>query len=83
MTRKQQAKELVERFKDNIDKHWVHEIYMKKFAINQAKQCALICVDEKIKQLNKIVKWWNIENGEWYKDELQELQELIKEIEKL
>ena len=45
MTPKEQAKELVERF------YW--KITENSLSVRQAKQCALICVDEILKTYNE------------------------------
>tara|TARA_R110000850_G_scaffold48_1_gene163 strand:+ start:60 stop:245 length:186 start_codon:yes stop_codon:yes gene_type:complete len=52
MTPKEQAKELVERF------YW--KITENSLSVRQAKQCALICVDEILKFHDRIdVDYWN------------------------
>ena len=81
MTPKEKAKKLVDKFWKNGDKG----LHQSNTYINFkcAKQCALICVDEKINSLNKFADYWNLKNGEWYKDELNELKEVKQEIEKL
>ena len=72
---KEKAKELVEKFIEQLD--------MDLF---DAKQCALICVDEKIELLNYIWDEYNIDD-EWLGDIISREQNnllIIKsEIEKL
>lgn len=47
------------------------------------KKCAVITIDEKIESLNTFSEYWNIQNGEWYKDELKELESIKTELNKL
>ena len=55
MTAKDKAKELVERF-------YVCKISTNRFRDEEAKQCALICVDEIVKntlQVPQVLDYWN------------------------
>jgi hypothetical protein len=49
----------------------------------QAKKSAFITIEEKISQLDKFADYWDLKNGEWYKDELEKLNQEKKELEKL
>lgn len=67
LTPKEKAKELVERF------YW--KITENSLSVRQAKQCALICVDELIEAL---------EHNSWQnKDCINHYKEVKKEIEEL
>ena len=80
---KQKAKELVDRFKPHAH-FWVHDLGRQKDydeeQLENAKQCALICVDEKIKLLEKISAVMRVEDYiQWeYKlnNEKQEIEKL-------
>jgi hypothetical protein len=74
---KEKAKELVNKFValDNDIFCSVNYLY--------SKQCALIVINEKINSLNAFSEYWDFKRGEWYKDELQKLEEVKQEIENL
>lgn len=57
MTPKEKAKDLIDKF-ELIDRQYTYQDYLNLFA---AKQCALICVDEILKELKEIKKLYNIE----------------------
>ncbi len=79
MTPKEEAKELVNKFMEKIpfaDK----EVYKdwKKEMLNKAIQCALICVDDKMKfiielQISDLMKYDLIEYQEAVKQEINKL----------
>ena len=71
MTAKEKAKELVDRFLQVYDGR-----------VPQAKQCALICVDEKQKTIDKMFNGYYTMSKEWQK-EYDELEEVKQEINKL
>jgi len=66
MTPKEKAKELV------------NKIYVRQEMLYDAKRCALICVDEKIKTASK-----GVLPSEFPTKEVLRLREVKKEIEKL
>ena len=73
MTAKEKAKELVDKFlneQNNTEE------------ISEAKQCALICVDEKQKTIEKMFNGYYTMPKEW-KKEYDELREIKQEINKL
>jgi len=76
---KRKAKELVERFRNLEDgESWINNY--------NAKQCALICVDENIKIQNSWLRYFNnkdyiVTDAIIYK--LNELYDIKQEIEKL
>ncbi len=64
MTEKDKAKELVDRFYDTIENNV--ELYKGEYLVT-AKQCALVCVDEMIKEhihVSQNYKWQD-EIWEW------------------
>ena len=75
MTAKDKAKELVDRFYDTIENNV--ELYKGEYLVT-AKQCALICVDETIKEHLYISQ-----NYDWQNESYQELEDIKQEIEKL
>jgi len=82
---KEKAKELVDRFlKVRVDASTFDSIKCKYLDIDEAKQCALICVDEKIKIIDIIMNDKNLDisaNATAYVL-IKDLQEVKKEIEK-
>ena len=75
MTAKEKAKELVNCFtkcKDKFNSYYVIPI------IEDAKQCALIAVDEIIKEYSTLPHF-----GELYLENIEYLEEVKQEIEKL
>ena len=84
MTAKEKAKELVDRF-INItpcNDNELSEDEMYKEQLHSAKQCALICVDEKQKTIDKMFNGYYTMPKEWQK-EYDELEEVKEEINKL
>ena len=87
MDSKEKAIELVDKFMTGATKtgynYKSEKITLYVLQFKQAKQCALICVDEKINLLNEIRddnhsdEFWAIENA------LQKLYTVKQEIEKL
>jgi len=79
MTPKEKAKELVDRFSNiSLGEDAMGNPYlMGSETIEEAKECALICVDESIKNLNP---WKNSYMG---RQQIKELQEVKQEIEKI
>jgi hypothetical protein len=96
MTPKEKAEELVDKFKPHSH-FWVHDLGRQKdYEIEQlenAKQCALIAVDEKISLLNEIINqsvdvYQSINTTkrlcvDILNQMLKELKEVKEEIEKL
>ena len=80
LTPKEKAKELVNRFweldmfDDKGDLYWIGK--------EEAKQCALICLDEKQKTIDKMFNGYYTMPKEWQK-EYDELEEVKQEINKL
>ena len=72
---KNEAKELVDRF-------YISKILNTRFRTEEAKQCALICVDEKQKTIDKMFNGYHTMPKEWRK-EYDELEEVNQEILKL
>ena len=84
-TKKEEANELVSKYwnyswNEKKTKNTYKSVSMTKAA---AKMCALIAVQEKISQVEKMASYWDLKSSEWYKDELSELSELKKEVELL
>jgi len=73
MTPKEKAEELVEKFAGGLGEKL--EMYNSEILIG-AKQCALICVDEKIKTGIEL-------NGEMFSGFIERLQDIKEEINKL
>jgi len=73
MTPKEKADELVEKFTGGLSEKL--EMYNSEILIG-AKQCALICVDEKIKTGIEL-------NGEMFSGFIERLQDIKEEINKL
>lgn len=48
-----------------------------------SKRCAIICNQQEIDQLNRFADYWDLKNGEWYKDELIKLEEVKQAINQL
>jgi hypothetical protein len=71
MNKKEKAKEL-------IDKMWIYSIPNANGSWNNAKQCALICVDEILNLMIKNFEWDINHNGN-----IDYWQEVKKEIEAL
>ena len=65
------------------------EIFLKFFNSNGiaskviAKKDSFLAVEEMRYQINKMASYWNLKDGEWYRDEILELDELKSELEKL
>ena len=81
MTPKEKAKELVDRFKnDTVIYTWDNNGYEidKETSLQNAKNCALICVDEKIKTASK-----GVLPSEFPTKEVLRLREVKQEIIKL
>ena len=82
---KSKEKELVEKFMQ-YSYYDAHDLttrtQRKKSNVESAIECALICIDEKITFLNKVADYWDLKNGEWYKDELSEIEQVKNEINK-
>ena len=76
----EKAKELVNRFRSIKDSQSSDggNLMFK----NEAKQCALICVDEKQKTIDKMFNGYYTMSEKW-KKEYDELEEVKQEIEKL
>ena len=75
MTAKQKAKELYDKYEF---------VYIQNYTSkHEVKQCALIAVENEQEALDRFVKYWNLEFGDWYKDECLKIQEVKQEIEKL
>ena len=75
MTTGEKAKELVDRFYDTIENNV--ELYKGEYLVT-AKQCALICVDEMIKEhihASQNYKWQD-EIWEWLRKVKQEIKDL-------
>ena len=75
MTAKDKAKELVDRFYDTIENNV--ELYKGEYLVT-AKQCALVCVDEMIKEhihASQNYKWQD-EIWEWLREVKQEINKL-------
>ena len=73
MTPKEKAKELVERFIPfSMDNH------IEKYAIHIGKQCALICVDEIIKEYTTLPHF-----GELYEENIEYWNKVKQEIERI
>jgi hypothetical protein len=81
MTPQEKAKELVREFKKYAyyPKTKDDEIFVNELKTN-AKQCALIAVDEMFKEISK---WAGGEFQEWEKERWKYLQEVKQEIELL
>jgi len=75
MTAKDKAKELIQLF---YNKQCSHSI--TKLAYKSAKQCALICVDEKQKTIDKMFNSYYTMPEDWQKeyDKLEEVKQEIK-----
>ena len=80
MTPKQKAKELVDRFKKiGVEIEEEESIYFKRLDIDNRKQCALICVNEKLEFLKKIAFYIDEDNYHFIKNEvIIEKQEIEK-----
>lgn len=76
METKQKARKLVEKFIAHTYCNNNNELQCKE----KSKQCALIVINEKINSLNAFSEYWDFKRGEWYKDELQKLEEIKQEI---
>lgn len=76
METKQKARKLVEKFIAHTYCNNNNELQCKE----KSKQCALIVINEKINSLNAFSEYWDFKRGEWYKDELQKLEEVKQEI---
>ena len=75
MTTGEKAKELVDRFYDTIENNV--ELYKGEYLVT-AKQCALICIDEMIKEhihVSQNYKWQD-EIWEWLREVKQEIEKL-------
>jgi len=48
-----------------------------------AKQCAVLELEGRIEQVEKMALYWDIRSGTWHRDELAEIEEIRSEIEKL
>ncbi len=86
MTPEEQAKELINKFKNEqpvYESEDDDEFEEQKRYMYFAKRCALICVDEKIELLYKMATYWDLKNGEWYKKELNTLEQVKTEINKI
>ena len=75
MTAKEKAQELVERFKPYVDYIECSSLNERETMIKNAKQCALICIDEMIEVANAVG-----ESDDW---PAMEYFEIKKEIENL
>lgn len=68
------ARELVEQFWKSILGEPEHTSFEPDdIDVPVAKQCALICNQQEIDQLNRMADYWDLKNGEWYKDEFEKL----------
>ena len=79
MTAKEKAKELVDKLKIPIET--LSEGYTSRYS-NVSKQCALICVDEKQKTIEKMFNGYYTMTDNW-KKEYDNLEEVKQEINKL
>lgn len=72
-----------------VDDFWSKITYKlgEDTSFERAKDCVIICVDEKIETLKMVNSFVGLEGTEeydqFYKEELEELQEVKTEIEKL
>ena len=57
--------------------------FSPEVSLMNSKLCAVKCVIEKIESLDSFAQYWDIKRGEWYLDELEKLNDLKKEIERL
>lgn len=48
-----------------------------------ALECAIIVCGTHIELLNQFADYWDLKNGEWYRDEMLRLNEVKKQIELL
>ena len=76
MKAREEAKELIQLFYNNQCSHSITEL-----AYKSAKQCALICVDDKINfikelQISDLMKYDLVEYQEEIKQEINKLQKL-------
>ena len=86
MKAEDKAKELIDRFRFNCkhteyvdDNRYKHNETIKDL---NAKQCALICVDEMIERLEKIIKIDFADEYNFLKQEVLNLEEVKQEINK-
>lgn len=77
MTPKEKAIELVDKYENMA---WGNTRFTRAI---RRKKCAEICVDEMIAALNRYADYWDLKNGEWYKDEINHLEAVKKEINAL
>ena len=81
MTPQEKAKELVEKFQDiTALKVTLDEETTVKEIINHAKQCALICVDEKMNFLESIEHQIDVDNYYFLYKELKYEKEQIDKL---
>ena len=82
------AVELVEKFENEIghsDLNVLPEMNLSLYAETRelAKQCAMIAVENEQSALDRFAVYWDLKNGEWYKDECDKINQVKSEIEKL
>lgn len=65
-----------------IDKHMEFTPAEEEYEFPYAKASALITCNEIIETLNKFADYWDLRNGEWYKDEMAHYQQVKNEINK-
>lgn len=80
MTPKERAIDLVIQFEMFADRGNEGSDYNGR---QSAKKCAEICVDEMIAQTNRFADYWDLKNGEWYKDEINHLESVKDQINSL
>lgn len=79
MNAKEKAKQLVEKYQNSIKDQTGY------FMLGQysAKQCAIIAVENEKNALIKFSEYWNIQKGEWHRDELNKIEQVKTEIQNL
>ncbi len=80
MTPKEKAITLVQKYYCKI----IETSKIKKaVSLKEAKEFAIICLDEKVESTNKFADYWDLKKGEWYSDEIKELESVRSELNNL
>jgi hypothetical protein len=82
MTAKEKAKKLTDKFRIYATSRADEDGYCERTRKEASKQCALICIDEKINSILPFADW-DLNSRSIASDDIDELEEVKQEINKL